>query len=169
MKHIHFLIQKIISSLKNYYWRVVYQNFRRKYNLPKSFWFGGESIMFYGEGQIEIGENSYIGRYSSIQASKGYKVKIGNNVSISHYVMIYTENNLADQDFNIKPLKTNKADVEIGNGCWIGAKVFIKEGVKIGDNCVIGAHSVVVKDIPDNSICSGIPAKILRQKKYFNA
>lgn len=168
MKHIHITIQKIVSSLKNYYWRVVYQNFRRKYNLPKSFWFGGESIMFYGEGQIEIGENSYIGRYSSIQVSKGFKVKIGSNVAISHYVMIYTENNIADQDFNIIPRMTNKASVEIGDACWIGAKVFIKEGVKIGNNCVVGANSVVVKDIPDNSICSGIPAKVIRQKKYLD-
>ena len=85
VKYIHILIQKIISILKNYYWRVVYQNFRRKYNLPESFWFGGEAIMFYGDGEIEIGENSYIGRYSSIQVSKGYKVKIGKNVSMSHH------------------------------------------------------------------------------------
>ncbi|WP_202985653.1 acyltransferase [Pedobacter planticolens] len=150
--------------LKNYYWRVLYQTYRKKYNIPTSFWFGGEAIMFYGDGEIEIGEDSYIGRYSSIQASKGYKVKIGRNVAISHYVMIYTENNMADQDFNIKPLKTNKANTTIGDACWIGAKVFIKEGVKIGNNCIIGANSVVVCDIPDHSICGGIPAKIIRQK-----
>jgi maltose O-acetyltransferase len=144
---------------------MVYRNFKEKYNIPDSFWFGGEHIKFYGDGEIEIGENSYIGRYSSIQVSKGAKVKIGNNVAISHYVMIYTENNIADQDFNIMPRITNVGDVEIGNACWIGAKVFIKEGVKIGDNCVIGAHSVVVKDMPANSICSGIPAKVIRQKK----
>ena len=166
MKNIfHKFLQKIVSSLINYYWRVVYQNYRLKYSLPKSFWFGGESIIFYGDGQIEIGENSYIGRYSSIQVSKGAKVKIGKNVAISHYVMIYTENNIADQDFNILPRKTKTANVEIGDACWIGTKVFIKEGVKIGNNCVIGAHSVVVSDIPDNSICSGIPAKVIRQKK----
>lgn len=164
MKYIHFFIERVIGSFINYYWRVVYQNFRRKYSIPTSFWFGGESILFYGDGQILIGENSYIGRYSSIQSSKGCTVKIGDNVAISHYVMIYTENNIADQDFNVKPRLTNKGDVSIGDGCWIGAKVFIKEGVKIGNNCVIGAHSVVVKDIPPNSICSGIPAKVIRLK-----
>ncbi len=164
MEFIHKLISKSVTSAINYYWRVVYQSYRKKYNIPKSFWFGGESISFYGDGEIEIGENSYIGRYSSIQSSTGCKVKIGSNVAISHYVAIYTENNVADQDFNIYPRITNKGNVEIGDACWIGAKVFIKEGVKIGNNCVIGANSVVVKDIPNNSICGGIPAKILRQK-----
>ncbi|SDJ32643.1 maltose O-acetyltransferase [Pedobacter sp. ok626] len=166
MFFIYAFIVKTVTSIKNFYWRMVYQTYRKKYHIPESFWFGGEAIQFYGDGQIEIGENSYIGRYSSIQTSKGCKVKIGNNVAISHYVMIYTENNIADQDFNVKPRFTNKADVEIGDACWIGAKVFIKEGVKIGRNCVVGAHSVVVKDIPDNSICSGIPAKVIRQKNY---
>ncbi|TKC56949.1 acyltransferase [Pedobacter hiemivivus] len=164
MAIIHSIIIKFFGSLQTHYWKIVYKSYRRKYKVPDSFWFGGESIQFYGEGAIEIGENSYIGRYSSIYACKGYKVKIGNNVAISHYVMIYTENNLADQDFNLSPKKTNKANVEIGDACWIGAKVFIKEGVKIGSNCVIGANSVVIKDMPDNSICSGIPAKVIRFK-----
>ena len=159
-------IVRVISGVTNCYWRMVYRIYRNKYKIPNSFWFGGESILFYGEGEIEIGENSYIGRYSSIQSSKGCKVKIGSNVAISHYVMIYTENNVADQDFNAYPRLTNKANVEIGDGCWIGAKVFIKEGIKIGKNCVVGAHSVVVKDVPDDSICSGIPAKVIRQKEY---
>jgi maltose O-acetyltransferase len=159
------LIIRVATFIKSCYWRSIYKNYRKKYNISDSFWFGGEAILFYGEGEIEIGENSYIGRYSSIQASEGYKVKIGNNVAISHYVMIYTENNIPDQDFNIKPLKTKKSNTEIGNACWIGAKVFIKEGVKIGSNCVIGANSVVVCDIPDNSICGGIPAKVIRQKR----
>jgi maltose O-acetyltransferase len=148
MGYFHNFIVQVMTFIKSYYW------------------IGGESIMFYGEGKIEIGENSYIGRYSSIQASKNQKVKIGSNVAISHYVMIYTENNIPNQDFNIKPLMTNEADTEIGDACWIGAKVFIKEGVKIGSNCVIGANSVVVCDIPNDSICGGIPAKVIKKKNY---
>ena len=53
--------------------------------------------------------------------------------------------------------------VTIGNSCWIGGSVTILPGVTIGDNVVIGAGSVVVKDIPSNSIAVGNPAKVVKE------
>lgn len=50
----------------------------------------------------------------------------------------------------------------IGNNVKVGANVCIIGGIKIGDNVVIGAGSVVVKDIPDNCIVAGNPARIIR-------
>ena len=168
MNFIYKFLVKVVFSIRNKFWLLVYKGYRNKYKIHESFWFGGESISFYGDGEIEIDKCSYIGRYSSIQSSKGCKVKIGKNVAISHYVMIYTENKIADQNFNENIIvESKKGNVEIGDGCWIGANVFIKEGVKIGSNCVIGANSVVVKDLPSESICGGIPAKVLRFKKSF--
>ena len=43
------------------------------------------------------------------------------------------------------------------------SNVTVCPGVKIGKNCVIGAGSVVTKDIPDNSLALGVPAKVIRQ------
>lgn len=117
----------------------------------------------YGKGQIIIGDNTYLGRHSSIQSSEGCSVKIGSNCSISHYVMIYTENNIANQNFSRPERIKRIANVVIGNNCWIGAGVFIREGVTIGDNVVIGANSVVVTDIPSFSIYAGIPAELKRK------
>jgi serine O-acetyltransferase len=54
--------------------------------------------------------------------------------------------------------------VIIGNNCYLGLGVRIFGSVKIGNNVIIGANSVVTKDIPDNCIVGGIPAKIIRQK-----
>jgi NDP-sugar pyrophosphorylase family protein len=52
-----------------------------------------------------------------------------------------------------------------GNNTWIGANVFIKEGVNIGNYVVIGANSVVTKDIPSNCIAVGAPIQIIKENK----
>lgn len=84
---------------------------------------------------------------------------------ISHNVRMYTSSAIADQDFSFLPLKEKKGNIIIGNNVWIGANVFINPGIIIGDNSVIGANSVVTKDIPNNSIFGGCPAKLIRFKK----
>ncbi len=53
----------------------------------------------------------------------------------------------------------------IGNNVYLGANVSVIGDVSIGDNCVIGAGSVVVKDIPNNSVAVGVPAKIIKSIK----
>ena len=58
--------------------------------------------------------------------------------------------------------EVNKCPV-IGDNCYIGAGVKIIGDIKIGDNCQIGASAVVLKDVPDNSIVVGIPARIVGQ------
>jgi serine O-acetyltransferase len=62
-----------------------------------------------------------------------------------------------------KKLENDDTWVNVGDNCYfgLGAKVFGE--VTIGNNVVIGANSVVVKDIPDNCVVSGIPAKIIKQ------
>ena len=50
----------------------------------------------------------------------------------------------------------------IGDNVSLGANVVIIGGVKIGNNVIIGAGSVVVKDIPDNSVAVGNPAKVIK-------
>ena len=49
--------------------------------------------------------------------------------------------------------------ISVGNGCWIGANVTILDGVNIGNGCVIAAGSVVTKNVPDNVLYAGVPAK----------
>ena len=82
--------------------KLIYDKYRKVYTIHNSFKFNGDFIRFYGEGQIIIGENTYIGSYSSIQSSTGTMVTIGNNCSISHGVRIYTSSNNANQNIDSK-------------------------------------------------------------------
>lgn len=50
----------------------------------------------------------------------------------------------------------------IGERSWIGIGSALRDHVKIGKNCIIGAGTVVVKDLPDNVVAYGVPAKIIR-------
>lgn len=65
--------------------------------------------------------------------------------------------------FGNKNLEEDNSFVTIGDNCYLGLGVKIFGQVTIGNNVVIGANSVVVKDIPDNCVVSGIPAHIIKQ------
>ncbi len=166
MRIINRILSKIYCTLKNSYDNHVYDNYRRKYNIHRSFRFNGESSLLYGEGKITLGENSYLGRHSLIQSAHGYEVSIGNNCSIGPWFKIWTQSANADSDFNIIDQREDKfGSVIIKDGVWIGANVLISPNVTVGYNSIIGANSVVTKDVPDFAIVGGVPAKLIRYKK----
>lgn len=53
------------------------------------------------------------------------------------------------------------APIEVGNDVYIGVRSIILPNVKIGNRCIIGAGSIVSKDVPDNSVYAGVPAKFI--------
>lgn len=52
--------------------------------------------------------------------------------------------------------------VTIGHNVWIGGKAIVNPGVRIGNNVVIASGAVVTKDVPDNIVVGGNPAKIIK-------
>ncbi|WP_118973733.1 acyltransferase [Taibaiella koreensis] len=144
----------------------IYTQFRQKYDIDKDFRFNGKDILMYGEGTIVTGADSYVGEYSTWQAAKGYKIVIGQGCMISHNVRCYTQSAIPDYDFSIKPIPEKYGDVIIGDYVWIGANAFINPGIRIGNNSVIGANSVVTKDVAENAIVGGVPARLIRYKQY---
>jgi maltose O-acetyltransferase len=126
----------------------------------------GKNIRIYKHVKICHPQNLEIGNQSSISIgciiSSKRKIKIGQRTAISPYCCIYDHDHVLPE---IKKSKFKVNPVVIGNDSWIGAHVVILKGVKIGNNVTIGAGSVVSKDIPDNSIAVGIPAKIVKKNK----
>lgn len=114
---------------------------------------------------IELGENVYMNFGCTILDCA--KVKIGSNTFIGPNTQIYTPVHPLDAESRRQCLEYAKT-VEIGNDCWLGGNVTILPGVRIGNNCVIGAGAVVTKNIPDNSLAVGNPAKIIRRLENAN-
>ena len=128
-----------------------------------NFLFGdGKNITVYNtctvSGTVEVGENTWIGPYTSLDGGK-YGIKIGKNCSISSGVNIVTHDSVKWALSGGKESYEQEA-IKIGNYCYIGTNAFISKGVDIGNFCVIGAGAVVTKDIPDRSIALGVPAAI---------
>jgi len=151
-----------------------YAAYRDRYDVSPEFEFRGPGIELYGRGDIDLGTGSYIGHHSRIQSKRDTAVTVGANTAISHYVFLYTENRVADQDMSTAPnrnrhLDVRRGDVAIGDDCWIGAFTFVTEGVSIGENAVVGAHSVVTDDLPPHSVAAGTPARVRKFKSYLPA
>ena len=89
---------------------------------------------------VEVGNHCIINTGSSLD----HDVKVGNFVHIA-------------------PHSTLCGEVSVGEGTWVGAGTTVIQGIHIGKNCFIGAGAVVVNDIPDNSLCYGNPARVIKK------
>ena len=110
-----------------------------------------------------LGKYVYVGTNTSIDVAY-----IGNYSCISGVVAIGGMNHAYDKSFSINPLLNTycKYDVPtiIGNDVWIAAHSIVLQGVKIGDGAVVGAGAVVTKDVPENTIVIGVPARFYRKR-----
>lgn len=109
---------------------------------------------------IYIGEN-FIANFNFTVLDEG-EVRIGDNVFIGPNVSIYTACHPLDPDERNTWVEWAEG-VTIGNNVWIGGSSTILPGVKISNNVVIGGGSVVTRDIPDNVVAVGNPARVIKQ------
>lgn len=112
----------------------------------------------YVSKKIEIGKNCVLNDNVNIDIT-GH-VRIGDDVVLAEEVVIYTHNHR----FPNKPkIHTEVSSLIIDDGVFIGRRVIILSSCHhIGKNARIGAGAVVTKDIPDNAIAVGVPAKVIK-------
>lgn len=111
---------------------------------------------------IHVGENFYSNYDLTILDVA--RVTIGDNCMFAPGVHIYTATHPTN------PVARNSGKefalpVTIGHNCWIGGRAIINPGIAIGNNVVIASGAVVTKDVPDNVVVAGVPAKIIQTIK----
>lgn len=106
---------------------------------------------------VKIGEGVMIGKNAAI----GPMVVIGNNVLIRGNTVLGHEASLGD-NVEMCAFSIVGGNTAVGKDTFIGLHSCLREGIKIGEHSIIGMGSVVTKDVPDNVVVYGNPAKIVR-------
>ena len=123
----------------------------------------GVVLMTYG-GSIRIGDRCSINPYTVIYGH-GRGVEIGNDVLIAaHCVIVPFNHNFDDLQIPINAQGYTSKGIRICDNVWIGSGARILDGVRIGSGAVVAAGSVVNRDVGENEIVAGIPAKCIRKR-----
>lgn len=138
-----------------------------KFSRPKVKFQGKAHIgykTFFGKGrEILIGDNFFCGRYCHISSN----VVIDQDVMFASFVSLVGGDHKID---NISvPMSKSGRDTflttQIKSNVWIGHGAIIMHGITIHSGAVVAAGAVVTKDVPQNAIVGGNPAKIIRYRK----
>jgi acetyltransferase-like isoleucine patch superfamily enzyme len=129
----------------------------------------------FGTGKISIRPEAYIG--DDVLISCSHEVEIGTQALIAHGVQIFDNNthptSWQDRERDWRSISTGRTDVRpaiagapvrIGAHAWIGFNSIIMKGVKIGERSIVAAGSVVIADVPPDTVVGGNPARVLRSQ-----
>ena len=109
--------------------------------------------------RLSIGENVWIGRNFSVEGNG--EVTIGDFCDFGPVVTLLTGTH--EIGTKRRAGKGVVGKIHIGSGCWIGARAIILPNVNIENMSVVAAGAVVTKDVKNNTLVGGVPAKIIRE------
>lgn len=132
----------------------------------RRFWLGRKSVVESyccinnAVGDVTIGDHTRIGIHCTVIGP----VCIGSNVNLAQGITVTALNhNFEDTTKRIDEQGISTKPVVIGDDVWIGANAIILPGVTIGQHVVVAAGAVVTKDVPDNCVVGGVPAKEIKK------
>lgn len=109
--------------------------------------------------------------YSSASfGSEPYLIALGNHVRVNHGVKFITHDGGV---WVLRALTEDWKDIDlfgkikVGNNVHIGTDATIMPGVTIGDNCIIGCGAIVTRDMPNNSVAVGVPARVVESLDVY--
>lgn len=122
-----------------------------------------ESVAVFPPFYSDFGKNITLGKRVFLNSGCKFQdqggVVIGDDCLIGHNTVMATLNHDLDPS---RRADMYPAPIVIGRNVWIGSNVTVLPGVTIGDNAVVAAASVVTKDVPENSVVVGSPARVVR-------
>lgn len=134
----------------------------------------GNGLSVFAPFYCEYGVNIHVGKECFFNYNCTFldvsPITLGNGVFIGANVTLATPNHpfLAEERLNANypdgyhDLEYS-APITINDGCWICSSATICGGVTIGENSIVAAGSLVLRDVPANSIVAGVPAKVIRK------
>ncbi len=144
----------------------IYHSVRMDTPPYRRFWLGRKSVIESyscinnAVGDVTIGDYTRIGIHCTVIGP----VSIGNHVNLAQGITVTALNhNFADTNRRIDEQGINTKPVVIGDDVWIGANAVILPGVTIGRHVVVAAGAVVTKDVPENCLVAGVPAKVIKE------
>lgn len=119
-------------------------------------------------GRISFGSRNRIEGRTHVAVIEGTSVTFGDQCLFSTDVVFRTSDShsILDSETN-KRINTSKP-IKINDKVWFCNKTIILKGVEIQSECVVGSGAVVIKNVPANSIVAGNPAKIIKDKIYWD-
>ena len=129
--------------------------------------FYGKNIILYALAALIYKHYSY--KYSF---DISFRAEIGKGLQIAHFgYIVIPSNTVIGENCRLRPgvvvgkkLSEKTGGAVIGNNVEFGVGCKIICGVHIGDNVIIGANAVITKDVPDDSIVAGVPAKVIAKR-----
>jgi acetyltransferase-like isoleucine patch superfamily enzyme len=123
------------------------------------------TVSFRNAERIFLGSGTHIGEGSVIWAGNSTsRVVLGEKCLLAPNVTITASNYGIVEGTPVMDQPKIEKDVVIGSGVWLGANVVITAGVRIGAGAIVGAGAVVTRDLPENCIAGGVPAKVIGQR-----
>jgi acetyltransferase-like isoleucine patch superfamily enzyme len=126
-------------------------------------WIGHGCKIRAHEGEVRIGAKTVVGQECTISAFQ--HVSIGRECIVADRVMLIDfDHGVVEVDRPVRAQGIYKRDVRVGHNVWVGYGACFLRGATVGNNCVVGTYAVVTKDVPDNAVVAGVPARTLRMR-----
>jgi acetyltransferase-like isoleucine patch superfamily enzyme len=124
---------------------------------------GRNTILSCKNGDIVLDDDANIG--FNVEIFSASRVRVGKKVLVAAYTYLVGGDHLYDRtDVPVLEQGRTARGIEVDDHAWLGAHVVVTDGCRVGRDAIVGAGAVVVGEVPDFAIATGIPARVVRNR-----